>query len=252
MYPFPVAVWLIVLAGVSGTVLLLGAGLRRAGNLRLGLAAGTGWAAWALVIALLANAGAFRLTPHTANPLIGVAALGGTAIALGCTGIPAITRILSDPAAPWRLTAPHILRVTGGTVFLTAFALGSLPAIFALPAGLGDLGIGLEAIVLSRMLRRGSVGRGALLWFNILGTLDLVTAMTLGFLAAPGPTRIITVTPTTAANGLLPLVLIPTVIVPIMLTLHIVSLSKMRAAVRDSRRPGRTAAPSDYGISSGL
>ncbi|MFB7715915.1 hypothetical protein [Nocardia sp. NPDC056100] len=241
MYPFPTVVWLIVIAGVLGLALLLFEGFRRAGNLRLGIAAGFGWAAWALVSAMLANAGAYRLTPDTPNPLIGVAALAATAIAVACTRIPAITRILTDPVAPWRLTAPHILRVTGGTVFLTAFALGSLPAIFALPAGIGDLGIGLEAIVLTRMLRRGTVGRRALLWFNILGLMDLVIAMTLGFLAAPGPTRIITVTPTTAANGLLPLVLIPTVIVPIMLTLHIVSLAKMRAAVRDSR-PAAAAA----------
>jgi hypothetical protein len=54
-------------------------------------------------------------------------------------------------------------------------ALGHLPAVFALPAGLGDIVIGIEAAVITRRLQRGVVGR-RVVWFNVLGLRDLVDA----------------------------------------------------------------------------
>jgi hypothetical protein len=67
-------------------------------------------------------------------------------------------------------------------------------------------------------------------WFNLFGLLDLVIALTIGFLAGLGPWRPLEVTPSTEPLSLLPLALVPTVAVPLAIALHLVSLSRLRAA----------------------
>ena len=129
-----------------------------------------------------------------------------------------------------RLTVPHTLRVVG-VFFLLAMALGQLPAVFALPAGLGDMAVGIAAPFVVRRLRTG-VSRAAV-WFNVLGIVDMVAAVTIGFLAGAGPLQLLDVTPSTEALGQLPLALIPTVVVPVALALHVISLLRLR----DTRKP---------------
>jgi hypothetical protein len=75
-------------------------------------------------------------------------------------------------------------------------------------------------------------GRRRAVWFNLFGILDLVVALTIGFLAGLGPWRPLEVTPSTEPLTLLPLALVPTVAVPLAITLHLVSLSRLRAAAR--------------------
>ena len=70
---------------------------------------------------------------------------------------------------------PHAFRVAGVS-FLMMMALGHMPALFALPAGLGDIlpaglgdiAIGIEAPFIARRLARGT-GHRAAIWFNVLG-----------------------------------------------------------------------------------
>ena len=50
-------------------------------------------------------------------------------------------------------------------VFLLTMALGHLPALFALPAGLGDIAAGIAAPLVARRLAQGT-GRRAALWFK--------------------------------------------------------------------------------------
>jgi hypothetical protein len=69
-------------------------------------------------------------------------------------------------------------------------------------------------------------------WFNIFGILDLVIAMTLGGLTAYG---IVHVSPVNSALSVLPLALIPTVGVPMLFVLHILTLRRLR--VPSSVRP---------------
>ncbi len=59
--------------------------------------------------------------------------------------------------------------------------LGHLPALFALPAGLGDIAAGIAAPLVARRLAQGGGRRGAL-WFNAFGMTDLVYALTLSAL----------------------------------------------------------------------
>jgi len=106
-------------------------------------------------------------------------------------------------------------------------ALGQLPAVFALPAGLGDIAIGVEAFVIARNLRRGVIGPSTV-WFNILGIIDLAFAFVVGFIAAPGAVHLLIVSPTTQAISQLPLALIPTAVVPLALACHLLSLRNLR------------------------
>jgi hypothetical protein len=103
--------------------------------------------------------------------------------------------------------------------------------VFALPAGLGDIAIGLAAPFVARRLTRGA-GHSRAVRFNLLGILDLVVALSIGFLAGLGPWRPLEVTPSTEPLTLLPLALVPTVAVPLAIALHIVSLHRLRTAAR--------------------
>jgi len=246
--PLPIYVWVIVLIGVIGmpaticVVLWRGAiaaGLGRRRAVSISAAAGVVWAVWTISSALLADADVYRLEPDVAKPWIGVAVIVALTLALLFTRIPVVRRVLANPGVLWQLTLPQVTRVVG-IAFVIVLALGKLPAVFALPAGLGDIAIGVEAAFLARRMRRGVVGRGAV-WFNIFGLLDLVVAITIGLTAGLGPTRLLAVTPSTEAITLLPLALILTTMVPLATALHLTSLARLRRTAR-ARSIGRPVA----------
>ena len=239
----PAFIWALVVAGVLGIPALVAVGLyrgaRTAGRSRprawttaIGFA--VVWAAWIGVSAFLADRGAYAQASETTRPWIGVAALGALLVALGGTAVPGIRAASTAPGGLARLAVPQTLRVVGA-VFVVAMALGTLPAVFALPAGLGDIAVGIAALVIARRLARGD--RTGARWFNLLGLLDLVVAVSLGFLAGLGPTRILDVTPSTAEIGLLPLVLIPTTAVPLAMALHLASLRQLRHPTPSTAQP---------------
>jgi hypothetical protein len=122
-----------------------------------------------------------------------------------------------------RLVLPHSFRVAG-VFFLLYLALGHLPALFALPAGLGDIAAGIAAPLVARRLSQGT-GRRAALWFNVYGLTDLAVAITLGALTGSG---VLNVTPSTAPISELPLALVIAADVPLMIALHITSLVTLR------------------------
>jgi hypothetical protein len=114
--------------------------------------------------------------------------------------------------------------------------LGHLPALFALPAGLGDMATGIAAPLVAYRLAWGT-GRRAALWLNAFGMTDLVVALTLGALTGY---QLLHVTPSGAPITELPLALIPTAVVPLLFALHITSVS---ALVRTPRTPLPATAP---------
>jgi hypothetical protein len=239
MYDLPSYVWALVLTGVIGipaiTCLMLyrgaiaaGLGRRTATTVAAGAAAVLG--GWLLASGLLARAGAYHQPSGQAAPWFGVAVAGILLGLLAATRIPVLARILAAPGTPARLTLPHTPRVVGVT-FLLVMAQGHLPAVFALPAGLGDIAAGLAAPFVARRLAHGG-GRTRGVWFNLFGILDLVVALGIGFLAGLGPWRPLEVTPSTEPLSLLPLALVPTVAVPLAIALHLVSLRRLRAAAQ--------------------
>jgi hypothetical protein len=231
MYDLPGYVWALVLTTVIGIfattslVLYLGAiaaGLSRRTGITIAIAAYALLGGWLVASGLLARAGAYVAE---SGPWLVVAFTGVLASALLATRLPVVSRILAHPKTLALLTIPHTWRI-GGITFLIVMALGHLPAAFALPAGLGDIAVGLAAPIIARRLARGD-RRGAMR-FHLLGILDLIVALAIGFLAGLGPFRPFQITPTTEPLGLLPLVLIPTAAVPLVIALHIVSLRRLR------------------------
>ncbi len=63
-----------------------------------------------------------------------------------------------------------------GLGFLSLYAHKVLPAVFALPAGLGDMAIGVTApwIILALVRQPGFAARGTFIRWNLLGILDLL------------------------------------------------------------------------------
>jgi hypothetical protein len=118
----------------------------------------------------------------------------------------------------------------GGVFFLIVAADGRLSAPFAPVAGSGDMIVGLLAIPLAVMASGGADGRPA--WFglwNVLGALDLVVAVSLGVLSAPGtPFRVFTEGPGTQAMTTLPWAFVPAMIVPLFLLIHVTIAAKLR------------------------
>src|SRR6266852_9464516 len=79
---------------------------------------------------------------------------------------------------PRILTSAQAWRIVGFT-FVLLEARGILPAIFALPAGYGDLAIGATAALVSWKLADPSHRSGFIFW-QVLGVADLIMAVSLG------------------------------------------------------------------------
>ncbi len=242
MYDLPGYVWALVLVGVIGipawtcAALYRGAVSARLGRGKAVIVAGGAavvLGGWLVVSALLAGSGVYHQQAAGFRPWLGLTFPVVLVALLTSTKIPLLSRVLTAPGAVARLARPHTLRVVG-VVFLIVMALGHLPAVFALPAGLGDIAVGLAAPVVAYRLARGTGHRRAV-WFNIIGIADLVVAVGIGFLAGLGPYRPIEVSPSTEALSLLPLALVATVAVPLALALHIVSLRLLATQRRTER-----------------
>ncbi|MGZ6210406.1 MAG: hypothetical protein ACXWL9_09700 [Syntrophales bacterium] len=116
-----------------------------------------------------------------------------------------------------------------GLGFIALYAYGVLPGLFAWPARLGDIAIGVTApLVIFALRRQPAFAASSLFWiWNLFGILDLVNAVSLGALSAVlgfGISPEITTFP----MGTMPLVLIPAFLVPLFLMLHFASLFQAR------------------------
>lgn len=123
---------------------------------------------------------------------------------------------------PRTLTFVQAWRIEG-FVFLVLYTYGILPGVFALPAGWGDIVIGVTAPFVAMKLADPSHRKTFIFW-QMLGVLDLVTAMALGTTAS----RINPLGISTGANAVLPLSLIPTFGVPLFMILHFISIAHAR------------------------
>lgn len=119
------------------------------------------------------------------------------------------------------LTVVQTFRV-GGAVFLFELQRGNLPTTFAIPAGIGDVLVGITAPIIALLLRkRTTVAWITAITWNALGITDLVYAFTLALLSQ--------------AQYVLTsyLVIIPTFFVPLFVVLHVITiLVLMRKQVR--------------------
>ena len=129
--------------------------------------------------------------------------------------VPALRRGVKslDPALLTSLQSWRIL----GTLFLFLMALGRLPAVFAIPAGVGDVLIGLAAPFVADRLRRGTLSRRAFGSFTALGLLDFAVALCAGNYVNLHPE----VYTGYASMAALPLVIVPALFVPAFSILHL-------------------------------
>jgi hypothetical protein len=120
-----------------------------------------------------------------------------------------------------------------GLEFLTLYANKLLPAVFALPAGLGDMAIGITApwMILALIRQPGFAASGTFIRWNVLGILDLLVAVSIGtviaFFTTGAPGEI-----STAPMATLPLLLIPAFMVPLFIMLHAAALMQSRRLIR--------------------
>jgi hypothetical protein len=150
-------------------------------------------------------------------------------------GSSARVRELVRAGDPEFLTMLQGWRILGG-VFLVLLWFGMLPGAFALPAGLGDVAIGVTAPFVARALAvRGPEGAGRLfVTWQWLGILDLVVAVGTGAASRTFPGSV--ADPASAERMIslsqLPLSLIPTFAVPLFVILHLASLAQYRDRVQ--------------------
>jgi hypothetical protein len=117
---------------------------------------------------------------------------------------------------------------TLGLIFLVLYAFGRAPGVFAWPAGVGDILVGLLAPVIGAAYARNP--RRAVPWlraWNLLGIADLVVALTTGFLSSPSPLQLFAFDTPNELITRFPLVLIPVFLVPLSILLHLASLQKL-------------------------
>jgi hypothetical protein len=118
------------------------------------------------------------------------------------------------------LVALHTWRMLG-VAFLWGVSQGILHPAFGIPAGVGDILIGVTAIPFAYFLRRGfGWSKYALVVWNVLGIADLVMAVSLGLITSP---RFGISTMTT-----FPWILVPAFGVPFALLLHGIILYRLR------------------------
>jgi hypothetical protein len=189
-------------------------------------------AVWFLLVVSLGASGAFVGRPGT--PPIGIA-IGVGAPLLLFFALLRISQSFRDFLLSLDLRLVTAIQAWrwAGLGFLPLYAQNVLPAMFALPAGLGDMAIGFAApwMVLALVRRPDFAAGTAFIRWNVLGMLDLAVAISLGTLSATlstgAPGEI-----STAPMATLPLLLIPAFLVPLFLMLHAVALMQSRRVAR--------------------
>jgi hypothetical protein len=185
-----------------------------------------GWFVLAVVLALLGVYGAAAGRVPTIEL--------GIVIPILCGGLliwrsSAVGRLVDAAPRPW-VIAVQAYRVEG-VIFLILYALNLLPGLFALPAGVGDVAVGLTAaaIGISASGGRQLHPRTVLRW-NLLGIADLIVAVATAFLTAPSAFQEFAFDHPSTLITVFPLVLIPTFLVPLAIVLHSVSLVQLARA----------------------
>ena len=192
-------------------------------------------ATWFVIVMALAVSGVFDVpASEPALPTLIAIAVPVTLFA-GATLLSARVRHFVLSLDPILLTELQSWRILGG-VFLAVYAFGHLPGLFAWPAGLGDVAIGVAAPFIVWKLRRDPdfLKASGFRRFHYLGLLDFVVAVAMGIASRntiPGLVDGVT----SSAMGQIPLVLIPTFVVPSFIILHLIALSQSFAGVREGR-----------------
>ncbi len=155
----------------------------RARQLRLPVMVAILLAPWYGIILTVGSGDGLRSAPGGV-PAVVIALVLPLALGFGALWLAGpLQRVLDRPDVQPMFIAMQTYRVAG-VGFLALTALGQLPAVFGVPAGLGDIVAGLTALPAANALKQGRLGH-AVAW-NAFGLLDLAVALTLGVGTGPG------------------------------------------------------------------
>jgi hypothetical protein len=220
-----VALALVVLAGVAYAARRL----QRPAVLWIGAG---GVIAWFALAFTLARGGFFETDASTTlPPAIAPAIVIPTLLGCALLALAPARRVIESVPLHW-LVGVQAYRVAGA-VFLIAWLQHDVPPEFALPAGIGDVLVGIAAPLVALSLVRGGAAhaRTRVLVWCALGILDLVVAITCGFLTAPSVFQQLALNDPNAAITSYPLVLIPIFAVPVSIVLHVYVIARLRVGV---------------------
>jgi hypothetical protein len=196
---------------------------------------------WLAVVVLLGVNRAFVTQPGTPPLAIAIAVTAPLVVFFAAFWLsPAFRKFVTG--ADLRLLTMIQAWRWAGFGFISLYVYGVLPGRFAWLAGLGDMAIGFTApwIALALIRRPSFAGSRLFVIWNLLGILDLVTAVGNAALIQSSATGAVGEV-TAAPMALLPLLLIPGYLVPLFIMLHLSSLIQARRLARTER--GREAGP---------
>jgi hypothetical protein len=137
-------------------------------------------------------------------------------------------------AAMLGLPLPLLVGMNVGRVFAVLFLLvaaeGRMSGPFPQSAGWGDIISGVVALPLIGLARAPAQNKVVLHLWNAFGMLDLVAAIALGVMSAPGSRLQVFADPGSEAMTQLPLSFVPTVLVPMWMVIHAIIWAKLRRA----------------------
>lgn len=191
-------------------------------------AAAAGVIAWWALIFVLAREGVFASTSDTTTPVIAFGIVTPIVAGVALLRAPAVRRAIDSIPLHW-LVGVQFYRVLG-VLFLIAYARDEIPAEFALPAGIGDVAVGLIAVAVAYLVatRGAERARTAVLAWCAFGIGDLVVAVATGFLSSPSILQQLALDDPNAAITRYPFVLIPTFAVPVSILLHVYVIARLR------------------------
>jgi hypothetical protein len=168
---------------------------------------------WLLTATALGAAGVLRTLQPPAPQLV---LLALTAVVLASAWLVAGFRAWLAAVDPRWLVGLHLTRFVG-VYFLYLHERGQLPYAFAVPGGWGDITVAsLAALLLLAGPPRGAWRRWAYTAWNVFGAADIL------FVVATA-TRLLAADPGSMAALLrLPLILLPTFLVPLIIASHVV------------------------------
>lgn len=174
---------------------------------------------WAALAAALAASGALAVLPR---PIIPLVLLGSVAAFWFAARRPGLARSIVDNLDLRLAIGLHVVRAPIGAAFLVLQARGTLPAEFAVPAGVGDLFAGLLAVVALVALPATTRARRLIVGgWNLLALADILMVIVIA-------QRIILFGETPHAFLTFPFPMLPLFLVPLILITHGIVFARLR------------------------
>tara|TARA_Y100000782_G_scaffold21181_1_gene22741 strand:+ start:30565 stop:31419 length:855 start_codon:yes stop_codon:yes gene_type:complete len=184
--------------------------------------------AWFAVALPFSRSGVFNVPAEIGDPpYVLMFLFGGATLNWGLAWLTPLGRRITEATSLSAIAAFQIPRIMGG-LFLIGWIVGDIPALFALPAGLGDILAGIAGWQASRALAKGEPNARSLLARAIfIGIADFFFAVLFGIITSPGFAHLYALDAPNIINAY-PLAMFPAFFVPIFLGFHFIAISRLR------------------------